>query len=86
MTNFIKPRDTEGTIVIAEAIKTIADEERKNKIIADLLASLCDNDAKAEEAVICLRLAAFRLENTQEKIRKYGNNEELIKEAAYGKE
>ena len=75
-------KDTNGTAVIAEAIKYKGYKLKSEQLIKDLLCTLCDNDATVGEALYALKGAQIAIKKTKVHVAKYGNN--LDAEDSYG--
>lgn len=75
-------KDTEGTIVIAEAVKNAKMRQRIGKIAADLLCTLCDNDCTVGEAFAALDATRNAIRETRLNVAKFGNNPNV--EDSYG--
>ena len=74
--------DTNGTAVIAEAIKHRGYKLKSEQLIKDLLCTLCDNDATVGEALYALKGAQIAIKKTRVHVAKFGNNVEM--EDSYG--
>ena len=77
-------RDTEGTVVIAEAVKNADEavkkakaEQRMRQIVSDLLCALCDNNCTVGEAFDALEATEAAITATRLHVEKYGNNPEM---------
>lgn len=77
--------DINGIIVIVEAVKNAKTDTRLEKIIADLLCVLCDNDCTVNEAFSALGRAQLAIHETRLIVAQYGNNPELEGSYAEGK-
>ena len=67
-------KDTNGTAVIAEAIKYKGYKLKGEQLIKDLLCVLCDNDATVGEALYALKGAQIAIKKTRVHVAKFGNN------------
>lgn len=79
-------KDIDGTIVIAEAVKNANTEHRIEKIAADLLCVLCDNDCTVNEAFAALDRAHITIQTTRMDVAENGNNVETEDSYAEGED
>jgi len=77
-------KDTNGTAVIAEAIKYRGNKLKSEQLIKDLLCVLCDNDATVGDALYALKGAQIAIKKARVYVKKYGNNPDA--EDSYGED
>ena len=79
-------KDTNGTIVIAEAVKNTKTNQRIDKIVADLLCVLCDDDCAVNEALDALNATQKAIHTARLSVLMYGNNVETEDSYAEGED